>query len=102
MAGQGVSFLRVRLGSRVEGPEFEHVVRTAGHEASVAGRGGGRGAAADDATRGGGGGPGDRVDAEAVCVEGRVVDGVVLELQDADVAVGGGAREETPCFVGGP
>ena len=28
--------------------------------------------------------------------------GVVLELEDGDVSVGGGAREEAACFVGGP
>lgn len=34
--------------------------------------------------------------------KGGVVDGVVFELEDADVAVGRGAREEAARLVGGP
>ena len=41
-----------------------------------------------------GGGPGDGVDAEAVGVEDGAAPVVVAEFEDADVAVGGGAREE--------
>lgn len=101
MARQGLTLLRVRLGGRVEGPQLEHVVAAAGDEAPVAG-GAGLGRAADDAAGDGGGGPGDRVDAEAVGGKGGVVDGVVLELEDADVAVGRGAGEEAAGLVRGP
>lgn len=102
MARQRLALLLVPLRGGVVCPDLQDVVATARDEptlaeSSLAGRGRG-----DDAAGGGGGGPGDRVDTEAVGGEGLVLEGVVLELEDGDVAIGGGACKQAARLVRGP
>lgn len=80
----------VRLGGRVKSPYLDDVVAATGDKATVNSGGGAR-RAADNTARGDGGSPRDRVDTEAVGVEGSVVKGRVLELENADVSVRRGA-----------
>lgn len=101
MSDQRLGLLLVGLRGGVKGPDLEDVVAAARDESSVAGGGGSR-SAADDAAGGSGGGPRDRVDSEAVGGESGVVDAVVLELEDAHVAVGGSAGQKATRLVGGP
>lgn len=101
MTREGLALLLVVLGGGVKRPDLEDVIAAAGDEAPVA-RGAGARVATGDAAGGEGGPPGDRVDAEAVGGEHDVVDGVVLELEDGDGAVRGGAGQEAARLVGGP
>lgn len=102
MSRQRLPLLRVCLARLVERPNLEQVVATARDEPPVA-RSTGSGGRAGDGARGERGRPRYRVDAEAVRVDRDVVDGAaVLELEDGDVAVGGGTGEEAAGFVGGP
>lgn len=101
VARQRLALLLVALGRGVKRPNLEHVVAAARDEAAVA-RGAGARVAADDAAGRRGGGPRHRVDAQAVRGERRVVNGVVLELEHADVTVRRRARQQAASFVGRP
>ena len=101
MAGQRLALLLVAVGGGVVHPDLERVVRAARHEAAVAGRAR-AGVGGYDAAGGRGGGPAHAVDTQPVGVEDGVLPAVVAELEDRDVAVGGGAGQEAACFVGGP
>lgn len=90
MTSQGLTLLLVGLRSSIKSPDLENVVAATRNESSIAGSTRTRGAA-DDASRSSSGSPGDRIDAETVGGEDGVVDAVVLELENAHVAVGGGA-----------
>jgi hypothetical protein len=87
VASQGLTLLLVGLRSRVKGPDLEDVVATASDESAVTSSTRTR-SAAHNAAGGCSGGPRNGVDAEAVSGKGGVVDAVVLELENADVAVG--------------
>jgi hypothetical protein len=95
MACERLPLLLVVMGRGVKHPDLELVVRTTCDEPPVACRAGARVRAGDAAGREGRC-PGDRVDAEAVGGNDDVIDGgLVLELEDGDVAVGRGACEQT-------
>lgn len=74
----------------VEDPDLEQVVAAPRDEAAVA-RSAGAGGARHNGAWGGGWRPRHRVDAQAVGGEGGVLEAVVLEFEDRNVAVGGGA-----------
>lgn len=101
MANQSFSLLLVRLRGGVKHPQLDRIVAAARGKPAVSYRRG-AGRAADDASGGSGGSPRDRVDAEAVCGEYRVVDGIVLELENAYVAVGRSARKQAAGLVRRP
>lgn len=90
MSSQGLTLLLVGLRSSIKSPDLQDIIAAARNEPSVAGSTRTR-RAADDASRGSSGSPGDRVDAETVGGEDGVVDAVILELENAHIAVGGGA-----------
>lgn len=101
MTRQWLSLQLVSIGCRIVNPDLDEVVAATSHEASVASCAG-AGRARDDGAGGSRGGPGDGVDAQAVGGEAGVVKVVVFELDDRDVAVGRGARQQAAGLVGGP
>lgn len=101
MARQGLSLGRIAIGCRVKDPDLHEVIATSRHEASVARGPGARGTRHDGARRRGRS-PGHGVDAEAVGGESTVVEVVVLELEDRDVAVRGRAGQQAARLVGRP
>lgn len=83
----------VGVGRGVVRPQLHQVVGAAGDESAegrlgLTGEGG-----AGELARGEGGAPGDGVDAHAVGGEDGVLEGVVLEAEDADAAVGAGGGQ---------
>ena len=93
MARQGADVV-VGGGGGVVRPQLDEVVGAAGDEAAEGGlRLAGRRGGADQLAGSQGGAPGDGVDAHAVGGEDGVLEGVVLEAEHADGAVGGGGGE---------
>lgn len=101
MARQRLSLGLVAISCRVKDPDLHKVIATSRHKSSVACGAGARGTRHDGAWRRGRG-PGHGVDAEAVGGESTVVEVVVLELEDRDVAVGGRAGQQAARLVGRP
>ena len=101
MARQRLALGLVAVRRGVENPQLQEVVAAARDEAPVARRAR-AGVAGDDAAGRCGGGPRHRVDAEPVGGEDAVLVAVVLELEDGDVAVGRGAREQAARLVRRP
>lgn len=90
--------LLVRLRRRVKDPNLEQVVTTTRDKPPDA-RGARAWGTANDAARCRCWGPGHGVDAQAVGREGDVVEAVVTELENTDVAVGGSTGEEASRLV---
>ena len=92
VAGESADVV-VRVGSSVVRPQLNQAVGAAGDEPAQGclGLAGERGAG--ELARGESGAPGDGVDAHAVGGEDGVLEGVVLEAEDADAAVGAGGGQ---------
>lgn len=98
---ESLPFLLVLRSRGVEGPDLENVVTTTRHEPPVP-AGARTGVAAHNAARGGSRRPADGVDTQTMSMMRDMVDGVVLELQNRHVSVGGRAGEEAAGLVGRP
>lgn len=101
VAGEGLAFLLVLHGRRVESPDLENIVTSTRDEPPVSASTRAR-VAANDTPRRSRRRPAHTVDTKTVSMVRDVVDGVVLELEHRDVAVRGRAGEETAGLVGRP